>query len=65
MTLIKIYKANDAYKWLSNRSKTPPCPGNNVPKSLIQYSRFIEEATKSPNWATAATTKLIMAKTIT
>ena len=34
----------------SNLSKTPPCPGMRLPKSLILVNLFILEATRSPDW---------------
>ena len=46
--MIKIGVAN---KTESNLSKTPPCPGNSVPLSLMPAARFNKDSNKSPKVA--------------
>src|SRR5881392_1617909 len=41
----------------SNRSRTPPCPGSSVPRSLTPRSRLIIDSHRSPIGARIATTR--------
>ena len=41
-----IYANGAASRTLSKRSRIPPCPGNILPKSFTEHSRFTSDAKK-------------------
>ena len=43
-----IYANGAASRTLSKRSRIPPCPGNILPKSFTEHSRFTSDAERSP-----------------
>src|SRR5262245_20826189 len=50
------YETGIAKKSASNRSRTPPCPGNSLPESFTPASRLSSDSTRSPICATLAMT---------